>query len=126
MSKKKKAAGIAGGAAAVAAAVALIATTPGSKDVELSYDIFSMSEYVTVMKIDAPEETGADIAELCVNGEVVDKTLLPNGEFKSIPLVFEDLSRLEIRLYSIGQRVGTARFEGETLNAEVLEVGDDV
>lgn len=119
MSKKKLVGGIAGSAAAVAAATALIMTTPGGREVEFTYEITDKNEYVTEMRIDAPEELSVDIVELNLNGTFVDKTLLPDGKLTSAPIVFEDLSNLDIKLYRLGTVIGTAKFEDGMLKGEV-------
>jgi len=115
MNKKKRNAGIAGGAVAVLAAV--IITLTGTQEIEIDYSITQKSEYVTVMNINVPNEN-ADIASLYLNGVEVDKTLLPNGSFTAIPLVFEDLSLLEVKLYSLGEYIGSAKFEDKAVDGD--------
>lgn len=119
MASKRYAAGIAGGAAAAVAAAALIMGSSGGTEIELTYEITQKNEYVTEMRIEAPDELSADIAELDLNGAEVDKTLLPDGKFESAPIVFSDLSNLEIKLYRLGEQVGTARFEDGALRGEI-------
>lgn len=121
MSKKTKITGTV--VATITAALLLV--SGGKKDISIDYNIYSKNEYVTVMEIDAPEEASIDIAVLYLNGEEVGKTLLPDGKFESIPIVFEDLSRLEVKLYRTGKCVGTAKFVDETLSAGVKGVEYD-
>lgn len=63
------------------------------------------------MTLDVPDELSADIAELYLNGAEVDKMLLPNGSIKAIPLVFSDTDNLSIKLYRLGEQVGTVEFK---------------
>ena len=122
MNKKQK---IAGAGIAIAAATAITLSNFGGTDVDMEYNIYSKNEYVTVMEIDAPIEAAIDVVELYLNGEEVDKTLLPDGEFESIPMMFDDLSRLELKLYRKGERVGNAKFEDDRLIANVKGVEGD-
>ena len=121
---KKKTLKVTGGIAAVITAV-IVAVSGGQKEVDIDYTIYNKNEYISVMEIDTPEESNIDIVELYLNGEEVDKTLLPNGSFESIPMVFEDLSRLELKLYRKGKCVGTAKFNNTDLKANVKEDGNN-
>lgn len=109
---KKRTKAIGGAVAAAAAATALIATNPAAdKEVNINYDIHPVNEYVSEMTLDVPDELLADIAELYLNGAEVDKMLLPNGSIKAIPLVFSDTDNLSIKLYRLGEQVGTVEFK---------------
>ena len=109
---KKRTKAIGGAVAAAAAATALIATNPAAdKEVNINYDIHPINEYVSEMTLDVPDELSADIAELYLNGSEVDKMLLPNGSIKAIPLVFSDTDNLTIKLYRLGEQVGTVEFK---------------
>ncbi len=111
--KNKKKIGLAGGAAAVLATV-IVAIS--GQDIDVEYSLSKKNEYVTVMKVDVPEKAKVDICELYLNGELVDKTLLPEGELEAIPLVFEDMSRLELKLYKLGECVGSVELEESEAN----------
>ena len=115
MNKKQ---GIIGGTAAACAA-ALIMTMSGGQVAEIDYEIIPQNEYVYTMTIDVPDELNVDIVELLLNDTEVDKVCLPENSFASVPLVFENLENLELKLYRRGRCVGTAEFEGMTLTAEV-------
>lgn len=109
---KKRTKAIGGAVAAAAAATALIATNPAAdKEVNINYDIHPVNEYVSEMTLDVPDELSADIAELYLNGVEVDKMLLPNGSIKAIPLVFSDTDNLSIKLYRLGEQIGTVEFK---------------
>lgn len=109
---KKRTKAIGGAVAAAAAATALIATNPAAdKEVNINYDIHPINEYVSEMTLDVPDELSADIAELYLNGVEVDKMLLPNGSIKAIPLVFSDTDNLSIKLYRLGEQIGTVEFK---------------
>lgn len=109
---KKRTKAIGGAVAAAAAATALIATNPAAdKEVNINYDIHPINEYVSEMTLDVPDELSADIAELYLNGTEVDKMLLPNGSIKAIPLVFSDTDNLTIKLYRLGEQIGTVEFK---------------
>ena len=109
---KKRTKAIGGAVAAAAAATALIATNPAAdKEVNINYDIHPINEYVSEMTLDVPDELSAYIAELYLNGAEVDKMLLPNGSIKAIPLVFSDTDNLSIKLYRLGEQIGTVEFK---------------
>lgn len=123
MNKKQKIAR--GAVAAVVATGAVMLALGGGETVNLDYNIYSDNEYTSIMEIDVPKEASIDIVELYLNGEEVDKTLLPDGEFESIPMMFEDLSRLNFKLYRRGEQVGTAKFEDDKLIANIKGVEAD-
>ncbi len=77
---------------------------------ELQYNISNVNEYVVEMKIEEPKEENIDLIELYCNDNFVDNTILPDGAFRSIPLVFTDLENLEIKCYSKGKEKGIASF----------------
>ena len=109
---KKRTKAIGGAVAAAAAATALIATNPAAdKEVNINYDIHPINEYVSEMTLSLPAALSADIAELYLNGAEVDKMLLPNGSIKAIPLVFSDTDNLSIKLYRLGEQIGTVEFK---------------
>lgn len=94
--------------AAVLSAAALSVPFVGDEPLEVGYEIKKESEYVTSMSIDVPDEVSADIAELYVNDIFVGKTLLPNGGiFKSNAIVFSDPGALKLKLYKLGEVIGT-------------------
>ena len=115
MSKKAKTAGAVGGVAVAAAAALIMSNAGGGAGVEIPYTVEPKTEYVTCMTVEPPEDASVDIVELYCNGAAVDKALLPDGQLESIPLVFTDYERLELRMYRRGECVGTAEFEGDKL-----------
>lgn len=87
-------------------------TKEPAEPLKITYELTKENEYVTTMEIDVPEEISADIAELYVNGIYVDKTLLPTeNKLRSSPIVFTDEKRLEIKLFKLGEHIGTARLD---------------
>lgn len=105
---KNKKSILAGTVAAVLSAAALSVPFVGGETVKIDYEIKKESEYVTSMQIDVPDELSVDIAELYVNDIFVGKTLLPDGGvFKSNAIVFSDPDALELKLYKLGEVIGT-------------------
>lgn len=107
ITKKKT---VAGSVAAVfvAATLALFGINDKSA-IEVNYELIK-GENATELVIYPPESVGVDILELYCNDSLVTKTLLPQGTLKSIPIVFSDLSNLELRLCKCGEVVGVGNF----------------
>lgn len=104
----------------------LEAEKPIYKDytLEIGYSFLSTSERSKTLIIDVPDVLSADIATMYVNGAEVSTTLIPTeAKFTTIPVVFEDLSNIEIKLYRMGEEIGTAYFIDKRLmtNAKVVE-----
>lgn len=90
---------------------------------EIKCEFYEKNNYTKSLKINVPDDLSIDIATLYVNTAEVDSTLIPTeAEFTSIPIVFEDKENLEIKLYRMGEEVGTARFIDGILktNAEAV------
>ena len=91
---------------------------------EIPYSFKDGSDRTKTLIIDVPDELSIDIATLYVNDAEVATALLPtDAKFTSIPVVFEDLENLEIKLYRMGEEIGTARFINGILltNAKAVE-----
>ncbi len=91
---------------------------------EIGYSFTSESERSKTLVIDVPDFLSADIATMYVNGAEVGTTLLPTqARFTTIPVVFEDLSNIEIKLYRMGEEIGNAHFINGILktNAKAVE-----
>lgn len=83
---------------------------------EIGYSFTYESERIKTITIDVPEYLSADIVTMYVNGAEVNTVLLPgNPNFTTIPVVFEDLSNIEFKLYRMGEEIGSARFIGDIL-----------
>ena len=108
---QKKVTTMTSGIAAVAIAAGTMIGTMSNNSIEIPYDTYVVNQYVTEMSIEAPKDENIDLVELYCNGEIVDNTILPNGTFKSIPLVFTNFQNLEIKCYSTGKEVGNATFD---------------
>ena len=78
---------------------------------EIGYTLDGNNKHSKRLIIDVPDELSIDIAVLYVNDVEVDTALIPTQpSFFSIPIVFEKLENLEIKLYRMGEQVGSARF----------------
>ena len=84
----KKITAMSGGIGAVAITAATLVATLTPQTIEIPYDVYVNSQYVSEMKIDIPQEESVDLVEMYVNDSYVDNALMPDGTFKSIPLVF--------------------------------------
>lgn len=91
---------------------------------EIPYSFKDGSDRTKTLIIDVPDELSIDIATLYVNDAEVATALLPtDAKFTSIPVVFENLENLEIKLYRMGEEIGSARFINGILltNAKAVE-----
>ena len=89
------------------------ASLPSYEDyvTEIGYTLDGDNKHSERLIIDVPDELSIDIAVLYVNDVEVDTALIPTQpSFFSIPIVFEKLENLEIKLYRMGEQVGSARF----------------
>lgn len=108
--KKSLAAGV---SALVLTAATIAVPFVSEEPVKIGYELKKENEYVTTMQLDVPEELSVDIAELYVNGTYVDKTILPvQNQLRSNPIVFSEPSNLEVKLYRLGELIGTAKLDG--------------
>ena len=108
---QKKVTAMTSGIAALAIAAGTIVGVMSNTSIEIPYNTYVVNQYVTEMSIGEPEGENIDLVELYCNGSLVDNTILPDGTFKSIPLVFTDLQNLEIKCYSTGKEKGSATFD---------------
>lgn len=91
---------------------------------EIPYSFKDGSDRTKTLIIDVPDELSVDIVTLYVNDAEVATALLPtDAKFTTIPVVFEDLENLEIKLYRMGEEIGSARFINGILltNAKAVE-----
>lgn len=126
MSKTKKTTGkkaAAGITAVVISATLMLFGLNGKEATEVEYDIVQ-GDKVTELKIYPDEDASVDIAELYCNGAIVTKALLPTGTLKSIPLVFSDLTNLELRLYKKGDIIGVGSFNKDKKLYVVFKEGE--
>ena len=80
-------------------------------DKEIGYGILN-NDYSATLTVDIPDSLSIDIAELYFNNCLVDTALFPNKtSFVSIPFVFDDLGRLKIKFYKLGENIGSAVFK---------------
>ena len=88
---------------------------------EIGYTLIS-GDYSATLTVDIPDSFGIDIAELYFNECLVDTALLPNNtSFVSIPFVFDDLGKLKIKLYTLGEVKGSAIFKDGKLYTDIKE-----
>ena len=88
---------------------------------EIGYTLIS-GDYSATLTVDIPDSFSIDIAELYFNECLVDTALLPNStRFASIPFVFDDLGKLKIKLYTLGEVKGSAIFKDGKLYTDIKE-----
>ena len=88
---------------------------------EIGYTLLS-GDYSATLTVDIPDSFSIDIAELYFNECLVDTALLPNStRFASIPFVFDDLGKLKIKLYTLGEVKGSAIFKDGKLYTDIKE-----
>ena len=88
---------------------------------EIGYTLLS-GDYSATLTVDIPDSFSIDIAELYFNECLVDTALLPNNtSFASIPFVFDDLGKLKIKLYTLGEVKGSAIFKDGKLYTDIKE-----
>lgn len=107
----KKISAMSGGIGAVAITAATLVATLTPHPVEIPYNIYVESQYVSEMEIKIPQEESVDLVELYVNDSYVDNALMPDGTFKSIPLVFTNHDNLTFKMYNQGEVCGTGAFD---------------
>ena len=87
--------------------------------VEIGYSIVN-DDYSAALNIDVPSEFSVDIAELYFNDCLVDTALLPQkSAFTSIPFVFDDLGKLKLVFYRLGENIGAAVFKDGKLYTDL-------
>lgn len=116
--KTKTISGVAG-AAVVAAGITAGVTLTGTDEIDLYYSLHSENNYTQTMTLEIPSNFTADIAELQLNGAEVTKCVLPQGELTTLPIVYTDLSNLQVKFYKLNNYVGEGKFEGDKLVATV-------
>lgn len=107
----KKISAMSGGIGAVAVAAGILVGTMTPEKIEIPYEVYQVNQYVSEMKIDIPQEESVDLVEMYVNDSYVDNALMPDGTFKSIPLVFTECNNLTFKMYKQGNVCGTADFD---------------
>lgn len=102
---------------------AIISSDLENYTTEIGYALNGDDKHSRKLIIDVPEELSIDIAVLYVNDVEVDTALIPTQpQFVSIPIVFDKLENLEIKLYRMGEEVGTARFIDGILKTDAKAV----
>lgn len=99
------------GAAVIAAGTLVGVLTPHK--IEVPYDMNVTSQYITELSFTIPQEENVDLVEMYVNENYVDNALMPNGTFKSIPLVFNNLDNVTFKMYKQGDQIGSGEFDEE-------------
>jgi len=79
------------------------------------YEIKKIDGYRSQFSIDVPEALSADMFELYLNQQYIDKQLLPSGKIISPPLIFTDMDALEVHIIKLEQVIGIGRFDNGTL-----------
>ncbi|OQB15698.1 MAG: hypothetical protein BWY15_00411 [Firmicutes bacterium ADurb.Bin193] len=93
--------------------------------VEGTYTVKEIDENRSAFSIAVPKKLSADIYELYLNGQFVDKQLLP-GKIIAPPVVFTVPELLEVRLFKLQEVIAVGRLEGKKLDIAVKDgVMDD-
>lgn len=89
--------------------------------VNATYEISKIDSNRTGLKIKVPDKLGADMFELYLNKQYIDKQLLPDGRIIAPPLVFTDKNTLEIRIIKLNKVIGIGNFKNDKLEIRVKE-----
>lgn len=86
-----------------------------------TYEIKKIDGSRSEFTINVPEKLSADMFELYLNRQYVDKQLLPVGKIIAPPLVFTDTKLLEIHIIKLEQVIGIGRFDDDKLTIYLKE-----
>lgn len=124
MKINKKQGGILGGSLAVLLSMAVALFSSGDPSITMdnfkgelietsTYKLVQEHEYLSEMTIDLDETILAGTAELVLFDEVVDEVQVKDMNlitFKALPIVFNPLSNLQLRLKSEGEYIAVGEF----------------
>jgi len=79
------------------------------------YAITKLDSSRSEFSVDIPETLSADMFELYLNYQYIDKQLLPLGKVIGPPLIFTDIKSLEVRIIKLEQVIGIGKFEDGVL-----------
>lgn len=136
MKINKKQGGILGGSLAVLLSAAIALFSGGSSDINMdnfkgeliesnTYVVEQKHEYLSEMNIDIDGQVLAGTAELVLFDEIIDEVQvkdLNKVTFKALPIIFNPVSNLQLRLKSDGEYVAVGEFtDGGGVNLIVKE-----
>ena len=94
----------------------------GNTVVEGTCSMKKIDDNRTEFSITVPDELSADIYELYLNGQFVDKHLII-GKIIAPPVIFSMPELLEVRIFKLQEVIAVGRFDGEKL---IIAVKDGV
>jgi len=93
----------------------------GKITVEGTYTVKKIDKNKSEFSIKVPEKLSADMYELYLNRQFVDKQLLPNGKIIAPPLLFTGPELLEVRIIKLQKVIGIGRFKDGKLTISVKD-----
>jgi len=93
----------------------------GNTIVEGTYAIKKIDKNRSEFAIDIPISLSADLYELYLNGQYVDKQLLPSGRIIAPPLIFTMPELIELRIYKLQKVIAVGRLENGKLSIAVKD-----
>lgn len=93
----------------------------GKINVDGSYTIKKIDKNKSEFSIAVPDKLSADMYELYLNRQFVDKQLLPNGKIIAPPLLFTATELLEVRVIKLQKVIAIGRFKDGKLNISVKD-----
>ena len=107
-----------------------VATTP---DIDLTdyttqipFELRNESDFAKSIVVNPDDKLSIDIIEMYLGDSLVDYCLIPNTNYiTSVPIMFEDLSYLEFKLYRAGEQVGSAVIRDGVMLSNIKEVSQD-
>lgn len=89
----------------------------------IAYELRDESEFAKSIVIHPDDNLSIDIIEMYLGDALIDYCLIPNTNYiTSIPIMFEDLSYLEFKMYRAGTQVGSGVIRDGVMLSNVKEV----
>jgi hypothetical protein len=93
----------------------------GNTIVEGTYSIKKVDRNKSELSIDIPKSLNADLYELYLNGQYVDKQLLPNGRILAPPLIFTVPELIELRIFKLQEVIAVGKLKDGKLTIAVKD-----
>ena len=93
----------------------------GNIIVEGTYAIKKVDRNKSELSIDIPKSLNADLYELYLNGQYVDKQLLPNGRILALPLIFTVPELIELRIFKLQEVIAVGKLKDGKLTIAVKD-----
>jgi len=93
----------------------------GKTIVEGTYAIKKVDRNKSELSIDIPKSLNADLYELYLNGQYVDKQLLPNGRILAPPLIFTVPELIELRIFKLQEVIAVGKLKDGKLTIAVKD-----